>query len=424
MARTVFPCKEFEAVDVPLDLLLRQGRVDVYPEVNGKGFFDIDYRAGNIVLAARSYVGLIPINNQVAIHVIPRFPIANLFYILQKADASFKYVSGHVRTYEIAHDKDTNVTSMFGERMLETLGHIQRQGLLRRYEPVEREGGLEGEIMMTKTISRYYSRGIRHHQVRRVTLHSTDIPENRLIKSALYKLASFYSISPNKKNRQLKSTAESLLLLFDQVSPLEKRAQHLEYELLKYVQRLPNIHRQYSSILWVAYLIERRRGITVEKLGPVTFDTFVVNLADIFENYVRRVVVDNVNDLIAGAWVENGNVKEVPLFAQGEPFKVKPDIYITLQNRTVAILDAKYKPDVKAPDRYEVLAFCEALQVKKAVILAPSLGVGNDSQLLGKTKGGVELHLVRIDLGAKDMLAEERSFITSLRKIISHKTQQ
>lgn len=418
MPRTVFTCKEFEAVHVPLDALLKEGRVDVYPEASGKGFFDIDYRGGDIVLVARSYVGLIPINDQIAIHVIPRFPISNLFYILQKADASLKYVSGHLRLYGIAPRVEDDIASMFGTRMLENLTHIQRQGLLRRYESIERDDGLQGEIVMTKTISKYYSQGIRYRQVRRVTLHSTDISENRLIKSALYKLASFYSISNDKIHRRLKSDVESILMFFDQVSTLDKLPNCLGYNLPRYVQRLPNLHRQYACILWVAYLIESRQGVAVEKIGPVTFDTFVVNLADIFEDYIRRVITDHVNDLVPGARVENGNLNEIPLFVQGDKFKVKPDIYITFSNQTLAIFDAKYKPDVKASDRYEVLAFCEALQVKTAIILSPSIGGRCDSQLLGETKGGIKLHLVRIDIGAMNMPAAEHYFIENLRKII------
>lgn len=419
MARTVFTCKEFEAVHVSLDALLKEGRVDVYPEASGKGFFDIDYRGGDIVLVARSYVGLIPINDQIAIHVIPRFPIANLFYILQKADASLRYVSGHLRLYGIAPRVEENIASMFGKRMLETLTHIQQQGLLRRYKSIERDDELQGEIVMDQTISKYYSQGIRYRQVRRVTLHSTDIPENRLIKSALYKLASFYSVSNDKIHRRLRADVESLLMLFDQVSTLDDLPNYLGYNLPRYVQRLPNLHRQYACILWIAYLIESKQGVAVEKIGPVTFDTFVVNLADIFENYVRRIIADHINDLVPGARVQNGNLNEIPLFVQGDKFKVKPDIYITVNNQAIAILDAKYKLDVKASDRYEVLAFCEALQVKTAIILSPSIDDKYNSQLLGETKGGIKLHLVKIDIGAIDMPAAEYDFIEHLRKIIN-----
>ena len=80
IARRVFPCREFEPVDVPLDLLMSNGQLRLYPEA--ENYFDLDYRAGRLVVAPKSYVGLIPINDRVAIHVLPRFPIDNIFYLL------------------------------------------------------------------------------------------------------------------------------------------------------------------------------------------------------------------------------------------------------------------------------------------------------------------------------------------------------
>jgi 5-methylcytosine-specific restriction endonuclease McrBC regulatory subunit McrC len=164
----------------------------------------------------------------------------------------------------------------------------------------------------------------------------------------------------------------------------------------------------------MAYLIQAAKGIHVERLGHAEFDTFVVNMADLFEGYLRTVVTENLHKVVPGGSVRDGNKSPARLFRNGDDFVVKPDIYVLANGSVTLILDAKYKLDIKAADRYEILAFCEALQVKQAVLVYPSVGTSPRSELLGVTQSGVRLFVVQMNIGALDLPAEESAFITRL----------
>ena len=146
--------------------------------------------------------------------------------------------------------------------------------------------------------------------------------------------------------------------------------------------------------------------------------TMVVNLADIFESYVRQVIKENLNAVLPGAVLRDGNRHQVALFMQGGQNTVKPDIYLESSGKSPVVLDAKYKPALRAADRYEVLAFCEALQSKLAIFVSPSERGKQDTKFIGRTPGGIELHSVRIDLGSRDIRDEEGRFISRLRSVI------
>ena len=58
-----------------------EGKLDLYPEASAKGYFDIDFAEGRLVLKSRGFVGLIPLSDRVAIHVLPRAPIGSTYSI-------------------------------------------------------------------------------------------------------------------------------------------------------------------------------------------------------------------------------------------------------------------------------------------------------------------------------------------------------
>lgn len=410
--RVTFACKEFEPVLVPLDYLLVKGEFTLYPEA--ERFFDLDFRDGSIVVAPKSFVGLIPVNDRVEIHVLPRFPITNLFHILHRSSATLKFIEGHVRTYSVIDGGDAqDPIGLLADQLTQASNGVRRSGLLRRYSAYEHEGLPSGTIDFPQTVSRFRTAGIRHKQVWHRTEHSVQLRENQLIKLALQKLLSYYAtIDPKRLGDRMKVIREALFL-FDAVSLPVGPVQFTEHELATMVKKLPGSHRQYGPLLWLSFLIHSRKGIALEQSGTATFDTFVVNMADVFEDYVRILTSDAAEHLVAGSRAKNGNVEQVNLFVEGTVHKVKPDIYLRRGTTNVAVLDAKYKPHLKASDRYEVLAFCEALSTKKAVLISPSNGYVAPL-LLGKTPGSVEVWIVKIDLASGDMLENEKRFVADL----------
>ena len=382
MARTVYQCREFEPVEVPLDRLISGGQIQVY--ASAEKYFDLDYRTGRLVIAPKSYIGLIPINDDVAIQVLPRFSISNLFHVLHHSSATLRFIEGFTRTYEMEkQDNSSDPIAVLADQLVSLGIKTLRSGLLRRYVSISDHLHLGGSLDLSSTVAQYRVSGIRNRAVWIQTEHSYQLRENQLVKLALQRVVSYLARSEARVNLRRLRLAGELLFAFDRVSLPSGGLHFDETELAQMVARLPSHHREYAALLWLSYLLHARRGISIEASGKAAFDTFVVNLADVFEDYVRFLISEALDTLLSGGKALNGNNDQVPLFIQGKAHKVKPDIYLLNAAGTPwAVLDAKYKPAAKASDRYEVIAFCEALKVKRAVILCPREILQNPPQCL------------------------------------------
>lgn len=416
---TIYPCQEYGVVELPMADVVSDGTTDIYPEVTSRGYFDIDFREGRLVLTAKSFVGLIPINKRVSIHVLPRFPIANLLYFVHRADSMLRTVGGHSRSYHLEPLGEQSAEAMFGEALLKCLLDIERGGLLHRYIPRTTIGEWRGRLLVSPTISRFAARGIRHKQVREITDRTVDIAENQLIKDTVRKLASYYSSQQNTSSRRLARIAAQLLRLFDRVAPFDGPSHVLARDTPKRIRHLPGGHASYEQVLWLCYLIATKRGVAIEQIGTARLPTMLVDLSGVFEGYVRDVLREHLDRIIPGGVLKNGNKQQVRLFVGSDDTPLKPDIYVCHGTRAVMVMDAKYKFTIKAADRYEILAFCEGLQSKCAIFLAPMEPGRSPVSFYGKTPSGVELHEVRIALDSPDMRAEENRFVSVIKKIAS-----
>lgn len=263
----------------------------------------------------------------------------------------------------------------------------------------------------------FRSKGISYRQSWKSDELTDNIVENALIKSALIRIVDYLSGKRDAAAKKQLATLGVLLYEFDAVETIGPAVVLTETDVARLIKRLPSAHKEYSSIVWLAFLIHAKRGLSIEAVGNLSFDTFVVNLADVFENYLRIIIAEHFAKLGKGYLIKDGNKEQVPLFANSDQYKVKPDIYLACSVGALAVLDAKYKQNIKAADRYEVIAFCEALQVKRAVLLSPVVGNGNLSEL-GRTPGGVVLWHARIDLSARDMKVEELRFLECIEGIV------
>lgn len=86
-------------------------------------------------------------------------------------------------------------------------------------------------------------------------------------------------------------------------------------------------------------------------------------------------------------------------------------------DQIVAILDAKYKPDVSVQDRYEVLSFMDVMQVNIGGFVCPAHEQEN-TRFIGVTSSGKRLHTLRFDLAAADPLKEADRFARNVEAMI------
>ena len=72
MARTVYVARERETTAIPLGAVLRGGKVDILPAVRGRDYFDIRFQGDRLWITAGKYIGVVPLNDEVAIRVEPK----------------------------------------------------------------------------------------------------------------------------------------------------------------------------------------------------------------------------------------------------------------------------------------------------------------------------------------------------------------
>ena len=144
-SQTVHVCKEYEPLTVPMrEIMDADGRLDLYPEVNAKGYFDIDYSEGRLVLKSRGYVGLIPLSDRVAIHVLPRTPIGNLLYMVWRAGLNLSGLETFVRGYQEEWNTLENPEALYFDTFLRTMREARRLGVLRKYRESETDREMRG----------------------------------------------------------------------------------------------------------------------------------------------------------------------------------------------------------------------------------------------------------------------------------------
>lgn len=418
--RTVITAIEHRPIDVPLDLIYRAGRLDIYPEVTGKNYFQIKLDRDKLVFQAGGYVGLIPINDRIAIDVRPRVPIKNLERILRVVDHTPITLHPHTRIYASSEENIPSLLDFFSQSLIDFTAVIEQNGLFREYQQRRDTTSFpRGRILLTDTLQKQVVRGEQH----RVTIswydRTIDNPVNRCLKYAIWYLAQKYSSQQRRGVREIIASLNRAYALLQGVS-LDKTRAFLNDKLVQNPRLLPSIRQYYVQPLYLATTIIRERGVRFSDSGDdVVLASFLINLERIFEDYVREVLSLHIPRRRPRYSVLDGNKSgsqgaEKPLFDPGYPEdfakqnKANPDIVVrytdldehTGQNRLV--VDTKYKLVPLTPDRddlNQVLAYALSYRAPYAMIIHPSDRFQTELKSLGRIDN-IRIFLCSIDLSA------------------------
>jgi 5-methylcytosine-specific restriction endonuclease McrBC regulatory subunit McrC len=415
----VIPCQEHEAVSVPFSALLdSNGNLNVYEDVARSGYFDIDFRQGGLVVKATRFVGFIPLSDHVAIHVTPKAPIGNLLYMVSRAGTQTKGLSRFIRGYAEDSVAACDIEDVYASSFLAALSSLRRGGLLKRYVTKETDQQLRGRLLLTKSINRQYARGSKNSPIFELSEHTVDIDENRLLKGTAERLKGHFLARGGAKNIAIAKRLHEIVRLMVGVTSLTHIGPSAVRRIPILLRRLPASHAFYEPALWLSYLVAMGRSVKMEALGPARFETLIVDVSSVFEQYVRKLLLEARQQSFPEVEVVDGNEYPVPLFVTGITHKTHPDYYFRSKQTLVALADAKYKPEPSAQDRYEVLAFCEALGVQRAAIICPRVQPGPRVIHHGTTRAGRHISIVRIDLAAADLAKEEGDFTKAIAEIL------
>lgn len=395
---TIYQAREREATAIPIDEVLKDGRIDIIPEVQGHEYFDITFRGDRLTVTAGKYVGLVPLNERVFIQVEPKVPVKNLLAMLSAVEGEIVELSVLERDYRATStEPPKHLLAAIASAFVNALSKIELGGLQKVYEPVTTEGTLlKGQLRFTESLQRFWSRGTQYGAVSNFYDLTADIPTNRLLRHAVHVL-----LVHHQRAEILPKTVR-LLGHFEEL--FSCAGVRLDPAASVGVPIIPDQPPDYLRALRLARLIVAGHGIELQGQGEgVSLPSFLIDMERLFEDYMRHVLMKRVQ----GAEVLDGNRQGAkPIFDDRKEPRATPDIVLRQGDAYPLIGEVKYKTWENKDDRYQVMAYALSYRTTHVVLILPTDGIGAAGVTKVGEVDGVTVHRYRFDLAATDLEAE------------------
>jgi len=415
---TIYRGYEHTEVAIPLAAMLQNGRLNIFEEVKGKNYFQVYSRGADLIFQCGSYVGLIPINEDVAIEVAPRVKISNLDRILQQADASHRIFSLISRGYA-ASEEASYLIDLLADALIEGVEEIVEWGKHKEYgRRIYHGHPRSGRILVKETSHlRAKNPGTVSASTSRFERGSENV-FNICIRFALEHL--IHTLSLGRPESRRSKRLSRLNVAWQNFSEVEAKGNALS--IANEVERRMSYERlsvPYEKTLPLANAVLRSSGPSQRNLPPsFSLNSLIFDVADAFEQYIRGCLAKHCSAfVIDGNFAAPTGAKQL-LFLNSTHHLTRnvhttPDVLIRNdQGVPVCVLDVKYKPYSGMPDRNDInQALTYALAYGTAIcgLVYPSNSPVGRVDAFGKV-GGVDVFGFSIGLNAPDLLAEERRF--------------
>lgn len=416
---------------LPNDIIRPDGSFDLYDDVQTK--FEIEYkrRQKRLIIRGGGWVGYVPLNDRYALRINTRVPVTNLEQIISRSTSTKIEVLGrYSHVYGHTVEKPQSLYDIITDQFMMALDLIWREGLAKTYQEKRLTSSMPfGRIDPLRTTLQH-ERSRRPDAVFSAFFRTENFGPNRVLRTALERLNIAYRALENEE-KQVKRIRRIRIALghFDSVA--EAADTDLRPEATEqYIRRLPEHRTAYNDALRLAQLIINDVGFALrEGRGLATLPVVLVDMADIFENYAREVLKQ---ELAASTSLNvlDGNISGAEgakciLFnrfdLEGNSPSATPDIVIEADGKTLAVIDVKYKPSKKIPDRAEInqiMCYGARYACNKVMILYPQLVKNQEPVCSLGMIGTTQILRASLDLQAVDLPAEERSFVAAIQKKI------
>jgi len=410
----VIECEEFEELSIRVSALLEGGELKLDDRITSKGYLAAAMKGGQITLRATKFVGTIPLTDKISVKIKPRASIANLSFMLVRSGVIPTAIAGFTRGYMPRFTAAENVEKIYGRSLVDGAKLIARRGYMKEYLRPPNPSPWRGRLLASDTVRSHAAKGIRYrHEFDHSTLSPSTI-ENIALKTALSQTRDWFR--QNDRRNPIVGEVSSLLHGLWPVTDWEGKRSELVSRLAKRIRTLSPRLSHYRDPLWASLLILQSSIPEVGFDGFVRLDSLIVDVSTVFEAYLRRELAERLLPL--GYQVEDGNRSPEALFSDAGPYTVHPDMVIRRDGTVVGLLDAKYKPDPKEQDRYEVMAFMDSFGTNVGGFVCPATGA-DTSRYLGVTKCGKKLYSLRYDLAAHDSAAESDRFAHNVVQMVT-----
>ena len=346
--------------------------------------------AGHTVLKAEEFVGVIALDG-LQIHIRPKVPLSNLFYML-----TYAYDLAEFRSSETTLAESDDLFAFLVEIFVKQVDRLVRDGIARGYvESDDDPAYLRGRLRPMEHLRRSATRPGRFPQ--QVNEFTADLLTNRILKFTLWQLARA-GAGTAKVHRRLRRT----LSAFSEVSLVAVTpadCQRVVYTRLNEAYRTPiNLAR-----LFLQHLSLEGHA------GAAPFMSYLVPMPRVFELFVGRYL----QETFANHPRLSVALQETIWLDEAQRAQGRLDIMLRRDGRAWLILDTKYKRfggQPSADDRQQMYTYCGTMGIDRAVLVYADAWAGTYREVLKRAQGPVApVTLVAQSLPLDGTLAEFRA---------------
>jgi len=332
---------EFEESQ-PLDL---SNEEYIYLKEYHSTHLDIRKLDSTFCLRPKSYVGFIQLLNK-TLYIKPKIPDANLLFIL-----SYLYDQIDIgEDVEFSQKETDSILDIMAFILTSWTNKLLKRGLYRSYiRKQDRIPRLRGKIIHTKNLFYFDKIYCSFDEL------SHSIYENIILKATLRLILSIQLMD------EIKNNARVLLKLLSDIEDVclsEKLFNRIYYSRL---------NKYYYKVIQLCYLIWKNYSVN-QVSRDLRFPGFLVNMNDIFEEFIRRYLVKSLpEETIAkrhiGKWAAGIDLTHLP--------EMQPDIVI----KDKLVIDVKYYRSVLGSQGkyhsshiYQILSYMKVLGIDGMLI--------------------------------------------------------
>jgi 5-methylcytosine-specific restriction enzyme subunit McrC len=384
---TLFQAREREETAIPITEVLKDGEIDIFPEVQNQKYFEIRFRGRRLIITAGKYVGFIPLNDRAIIYVEPKIPTINLVHLLSVAGGVVAL--GREREYKLTGLNAPPLLEAMARAFIAHLEDMEVDGLFKTYLSVSAaESILKGQIRFRESMQQLWSRGKSHQAVSSYFDLTADVPENQVLYFACRSLIQHF---------QALGLAPDALKVLGQFEELFTRAGVSLRLPMRQETKETGLSVTHLRAMRLAFALVDRRGVELPLGGTDIFlPSFLIDMESLFEEYVICVLAQHLSTFqVVGA---KDSTK--PLFEDTAAPTANPDIVIYRDGRAVLVGDVKYKLRYTREDLNQVISYALSYGVATTVLFLPALNEQEAGLVsIGKIKG-IQVYQYMLWLGS------------------------
>jgi 5-methylcytosine-specific restriction enzyme subunit McrC len=345
---------------------------------------------------AERYVGAARVGD-LEVRITPKVPIDRLLFLVGYATSG-----RHWRDEDLPVGEAPDLVAVLAGALWRQAERALRQGLLQGYRTVDDSSAvLRGRLREVDQMHRHRGQPwpleIRHDEF------TVDIPENRILRTAIQRMLRVPRVDPATRQR-LRHLAARLS----------------EASLLPYGQPPPawfpsRLNTRYQPALRLAELVLRTTSFELGG-GTITVHGLLLDMPTVFEQFVTTALREELEGAYGGR-VRAQLVRHLDVAGRVE---LRPDVVWLRGQRVAAVIDAKYKAERPAgypnADLYQLLAYCTALGLRRGHLIYAA-GAG-DPAVHTVRNAGTEIICHALDLATTPavLLAKVSSLCAQLAR--------